>query len=914
MLCGLCFDEDEHLDCFRRKRDEALNKSGNRGKGDVRGGKNKFRLWQAYPIIDWPRKHSLTHTEIGMLWTPSSPPTTLIGGAPYTARLDLGFFKPVDSFIDSPRASYGVQMAPLIQKYCKCQPEKTSESSPHISRDDSKVAILHSSSAASTQWPAGEASPAMWNSRAPVAVLLAALLYSVALVPAQGSSPWKTLTGDPPFVVARGGFSGLFPGFSSAAYNLALITSVQDVVLYCDVQLTKDGAGICFPDLLLNNNSNVDQVFVKKEKTYPVNGVRTKGWFSIDYTLKDLANVFVTQGVYSRANSFDANMYPILTVEDVAKQFAPPALWLNIENNMFFAQHNLSMRNYVLSVSKKVVINFISSPEVAFLNSFKARVSPSTTNLVFKFLDEAKIEPSTNQTYGSLSKNLTFIKTFASGIIVPKTYIWPVTMDNYLEPHTSIVSDAHKAGLTVFVSGFFNDVPFPFNYSYDPVSEYLSFFDNNNFSVDGVLSDFPITPSAAIDCYAHPEKNASVPDAPLVISKDGASGDYPGCTYLAYMHAIEDGVDVLDCNVQMSKDGIPFCSSTINLIDSTAVAQSRFNNYSMVVPEIKVGSGIYTFSLTWDQIKTLKPSILSPQRSYTLFRNPRFKSAGSYLNLSEFLTMAKNSSSLSGVLISIEYAAYLAEKKGLSVTDAVITELNKAGYGNQTKLDVMIQSTNSSVLMKFKEETKYKCVYKIEEKIGDALEKTVEDIKKFANAVVVNKASVFPENQAFITRATDVVKTFQGSEIPVYVELFSNEFVSQAWDFFSDSSVEINSYVTGAGVDGVITDFPKTAARYKRNRCLSYKVTPAYMSPVQAGSLVQVVSPVYLPPAEAPNPVLTESDVIEPPLPAAKIALAPGPSSGSTVSPPPLPNGQPKNAVCFLLSTLAMLSTSLFLL
>lgn len=93
-------------------------------------------------------------------------------------------------------------------------------------------------------------------------------------------------------VIARGGFSGLFPGFSSAAYNLALITSVPDVVLYCDVQLTKDAAGICFPDLLLNNNSNVDQVFEKKEKTYPVNGFPTKGWFSIDYSLKDLANIF----------------------------------------------------------------------------------------------------------------------------------------------------------------------------------------------------------------------------------------------------------------------------------------------------------------------------------------------------------------------------------------------------------------------------------------------------------------------------------------------------------------------------------------------------------------------------------------------------------------------------------------------
>jgi glycerophosphoryl diester phosphodiesterase len=94
--------------------------------------------------------------------------------------------------------------------------------------------------------------------------------------------------------------------------------------------------------------------------------------------------------------------------------------------------------------------------------------------------------------------NFTFIKTFASGILIPKSYIWPLDASNYLQPHTSIVSDAHKAGLEVFVSEFYNDVPLSYNYSYDPVTEYLRFVDNGEFSVDGMLSDFPVTPSATI--------------------------------------------------------------------------------------------------------------------------------------------------------------------------------------------------------------------------------------------------------------------------------------------------------------------------------------------------------------------------------------------------------------------------------
>lgn len=91
----------------------------------------------------------------------------------------------------------------------------------------------------------------------------------------------------------------------------------------------------------------------------------------------------------------------------------------------------------------------------------------------------------------------------------------------------------------------------------------------------------------------------------LVISQNGASGDYPGCTDLAYQKAISDGADVIDCPVQMSKDGIPFCSQSINLIDSTNVLQMYPTN-SQIIPAIKSGSGIYTFSLTWSQIQTLK--------------------------------------------------------------------------------------------------------------------------------------------------------------------------------------------------------------------------------------------------------------------------------------------------------------------
>lgn len=158
------------------------------------------------------------------------------------------------------------------------------------------------------------------------------------------------------------------------------------------------------------------------------------------------------------------------------------------------------------------------------------------------------------------------------------------------------------------------------------------------------------------------------------------------------------------------------------------------------------------------------------------------------------------------------------------MTNAVLDALHKAGYDKPGPRKVMIQSTHSSVLKIFKEKSKYERVYKVDESIRDALDSAVEDIKTFADSVVVGKASVFPETSAFLVNSTNTVTRLQLFNLSVYVETFSNEFVSQAWDYYSDAFVEINSFVIGAKVNGIITDFPKTADRYRSKWKLPYKI------------------------------------------------------------------------------------------
>jgi hypothetical protein len=225
----------------------------------------------------------------------------------------------------------------------------------------------------------------------------------------------------------------------------------------------------------------------------------------------------------------------------------------------------------------------------------------------------------------------------------------------------------------------------------------------------------------------------------------------------------------------------------------------------------------------------------------------------------------------------------------------------------------MIQSTDSSVLEKFKEQTKYDLVYMINKEVGDAAPSSLADIKKFASAVSVDTSSVFPETHYFTVYETNLVQTLQTAGLSVYVYTLMNEFPSQPYDFFSDATAQINAYVKGALVDGLITDFPATARRYKCKfrfpfcvscihdsiPCLGHKAstipaavsllyshdefhfavnncmnmgnsTPNYMAPAHPGDLMQSISKSAQPPALAPIPPLTESDVAQPPLPPAR--------------------------------------------
>lgn len=165
---------------------------------------------------------------------------------------------------------------------------------------------------------------------------------------------------------------------------------------------------------------------------------------------------------------------------------------------MFYNDHKLSAAKYIQDSAQYWVPSHISSPEIGFLKFMSGQVDKTKTKLIFKFQLKDEVEPTNREKYGAILNNLASIKPFAAGILVPKEYICPLTPDHYSDLPTTLVADAHKQGLEVYAYGFASDVMTSYNYSYDPVQEYLQFIDNGQFSVDGMLTDFPSTASNAV--------------------------------------------------------------------------------------------------------------------------------------------------------------------------------------------------------------------------------------------------------------------------------------------------------------------------------------------------------------------------------------------------------------------------------
>ena len=96
-----------------------------------------------------------------------------------------------------------------------------------------------------------------------------------------------------PIVIANGGSSGIYPDQTYTAYNDAVNSTALPLGLLCDLQLTKDNQGICRQGWNLSETTNITIILTNTsvQSTYVIQGQSLTGYFSVDYTSKQLQNL-----------------------------------------------------------------------------------------------------------------------------------------------------------------------------------------------------------------------------------------------------------------------------------------------------------------------------------------------------------------------------------------------------------------------------------------------------------------------------------------------------------------------------------------------------------------------------------------------------------------------------------------------
>jgi glycerophosphoryl diester phosphodiesterase len=355
-----------------------------------------------------------------------------------------------------------------------------------------------------------------------------------------------TLDGAPPLVIGHRGLPGLYPEEVIAGYQAAIAGGTDALEL--DLQSSSDGVLFACHNVILSDTTDVANhpEFAARRKSRMVDGVATApDWYISDFTAAELKTLRVRQPLATRSKQYDGR-YPLATFQEiieVARQAnaANPAhriyVYPETKNPLYQRQLGHPLEEKLLAMLEEAGWNTPDAP--VFVQSF----DPASLKLMRKLglktkavqlIDGAGIDYRTGAiTYGSPDSakplswlqagdartfaamvtpaGLAEIRTYADGIGPWKFYILPargldaaghpvkgVSDASNLAP-TSLVSDAHKAGLFVH-PWTFRDEPEYLTRTYrgDPQAEYRAYF---SLGVDGVFTDFSTTARSALEAW-----------------------------------------------------------------------------------------------------------------------------------------------------------------------------------------------------------------------------------------------------------------------------------------------------------------------------------------------------------------------------------------------------------------------------
>ena len=280
-----------------------------------------------------------------------------------------------------------------------------------------------------------------WMWLAPLLVLAACADDDATI--AADNSPWPTLNGDPPLVIAHRGASGYRPEHTLEAYGLAIDQGAD--VIEPDLVFTKDGILVVRHDRYLSTTTDVAQhpefAGRKKPNADPDDSPR-EDWWVEDFTLEELKTLRATQPFPGRSKDYD-ELYEIPTFKEALAFVSaradeagrPVGVYPETKHPGYFESIGLDFEQPLLAALDGFDAGpvFIQSFEPGILKRLKGKTDAKLVQLVYE------------ETPGAGPNiPLTAIADYADGVGPSKDLI--LANDGELTP---FISDARRVGLFV---------------------------------------------------------------------------------------------------------------------------------------------------------------------------------------------------------------------------------------------------------------------------------------------------------------------------------------------------------------------------------------------------------------------------------------------------------------------------------
>jgi glycerophosphoryl diester phosphodiesterase len=302
--------------------------------------------------------------------------------------------------------------------------------------------------------------------RRPAALLLAGALLVLALMNVAGATAGQERAAGHdrrlPLVIGHRGASGYRPEHTLASYRLAIELGAD--FIEPDLVSTKDHVLVARHENEIGGTTDVagHPEFADRRTTKTIDGVSVTGWFTEDFTLAELRTLRARERLpeLRPANTAFDGLYQVPTFQeviDLAKRHRV-GIYPETKHPTYFDSIGLSLEEPLLAT---LHANGYAGPKApVFIQSFETanlRELHGKTRLpLVQLLDELGrpydfVVSGDPRTYKDLATpaGLAEIASYADGVGTNKNLIVPRDAQGNLQQPTTLVRDAHRAGLVI---------------------------------------------------------------------------------------------------------------------------------------------------------------------------------------------------------------------------------------------------------------------------------------------------------------------------------------------------------------------------------------------------------------------------------------------------------------------------------